>query len=67
MKLPENLQYESLTDDSYNFRRMLETVENRVGAINHPNQESRRRSAYAPRFIMIIGGLIKTLRYNASG
>lgn len=67
-------------DDPYNFRGMLEKVGNRDGAINHPDRESgregkkeRRRereargAAYAPRIIMIIGGLIKTLRYNASG
>lgn len=48
----------------YNFRRMLEKVENGVSAINHLDQENRRT---APWFIMIIDGLIKTLRYNASG
>lgn len=59
-------------DDPYNFRGILEKVENDDGAINHPDQEradgrERRGAAYAPRIIMIISGLIKTLRYNAAG
>lgn len=40
-----------------------------TAAINHPgssaDEADARGSAYAPRIIMIIGGLIKTLRYNA--
>lgn len=44
------------------FAGMLGKVENCGG---NQSSGSRCGSAYAPRIIMIIGGLIKTLQYNA--
>lgn len=65
--------HEDFMDDLYNFRGILEKLEiATVQSIIRTEKESersgreRRGAAYAPRIIMIISGLIKTLRYNAS-